>query len=130
MSNPVRQNKNGGFYRSGIPYSIERKTEVASVYWQMKVEGRKISERSLAAEAKTTRKIAKKIIEEIESMGQLIDPDTMQQDRARGCGSMTLSFEDEILLLRIRQHNPQTTLTTYCRYSENLKIRICLGLHH
>ena len=63
----------------------------------------------LSLAASVGKKNATKVVSEVKS-GALINPCLQVRYRARGAGSLTISYEDGLLLLVLRAKNNQTTL--------------------
>ncbi len=63
----------------------------------------------LSLAASVGKKIATKVVSEVKS-GALIDPCLRVRYRARGAGSLTISYKDGLLLLVLRAKNNQKTL--------------------
>ena len=68
--------------------------------------------RTLASAAKVSRKFAGKVVAELRE-GLLFDPKTMVKNIPRGKGSISISDEDGLVLLRMRRENNQRTLHDY-----------------
>jgi len=108
-------NVNGGVYKNGEAYNIQKKIEVARKYGSMKEESfGPVSGRSLAKEAGVSPTFALKIISEVES-GKILDPSKMVPNRRRGIGSLTFTEIDEAVLLALRDENPCRLLDGYSR---------------
>ena len=107
-------NSVGGVYRDGIARPFEDKIRVAEVYLEMREINPDTSIRALSRAANVSQKFATKVIGEIES-GALIDPRLQERYCARGAGSLTITYEDGLLLLALRAKNNQTTLNAYSR---------------
>jgi hypothetical protein len=107
-------NKEGGVYRNGSAFSLEKKVEVSLVYKQMLVEGgnKPVSERALARAARISPPSAKKIMAEVNGDG-ITDPKDRVRELVRGKGAKTFSTNDEVVLLRIRKRCNKMTLKGY-----------------
>ena len=107
-------NSVGGAYRNGVARSFEDKIRVAEIYLEMKEIDPDVSISAVSLAASVSRKFIKKVVGEVES-GSLVDPRLQVNYRARGAGSMTISYEDGLLLLAQRAKCNQTTLKEYSR---------------
>ena len=119
-SSGILVNQNGGFYRPGVAYTLDVKIRIAMVYEELKEEAAitgkpPVSKRQLAVAASVSPEYAGKIMDEVDS-GGIVDPATVDPERERGPGSMTLDLEDELLLLRLHQWKPSMRLSQYCMY--------------
>jgi hypothetical protein len=72
-----------------------------------------VSIRALSRAARVGKDFFMKVISEVKS-GALIDPPLQVRYCARGAGSLTISYEDGLLLLALWAKNNQTTLKAYC----------------
>jgi hypothetical protein len=107
-------NSNGGVYRKGAVFSLEKKVEVALVLKRLQKEYSHVSTHHLARETKVSQKFAKKIIDEL-AQGQLKPNATNPTRQKTGAGSRALTEEDKTLLLLLRNENPTRTLEDYRR---------------
>lgn len=111
-------NQNGGTYRNGATKPVEDKASVARVYLELLAAAeadptKVVSVREVARAGKCSRKFAEKCMREIES-GELVDPKMKIVARARGAGVISISDEDGMFLLALRQQNNKRTLRDYC----------------
>jgi len=109
-------NINGGVYRNGAAYTMDRKLQVVMKYHELTAlmgQGN-VTSRKLGEEAGVSHTYARKVIEECHS-GEIIDPSTIVPDRAYGVGSIVFSALDQAVLLDLRDQNPQRTLDSYRR---------------
>jgi hypothetical protein len=67
----------------------------------------------LGVAAQVSHVYAQKVMHEVNSGAGLIDPDMVEHERARGPGARSLDFEDEVVLLDLRDHNPTRTHASY-----------------
>ncbi len=107
-------NSAGGAYRYGVARPFEDKIRVAEIYLEMREINPNVSTRAVSLAASVGKKIATKVISEVES-GALIDPRLQVRYRARGAGSLTISYKDGLLLLALQAKNNQTMLKVYSR---------------
>lgn len=106
----VAVNENGGQYRPGAAFPLEKKLEIALKYHEMIDKSEKVTCRSLAAAACCGKSCALKIIQEIKAgtIGVV-----KEVNRIRGCGSKTLTLQDENTLLTVYYENPKALLKHY-----------------
>lgn len=112
-------NKKGGVYKRGATFSLEKKMEIALVLENLRTQAaeqkssRPVSARQLAKAAKVSVATACKIMAELDSAGGIKDPKQQVRAVERGPGALTLSRQDEEVLLNLRQSHPQRTLENY-----------------
>jgi hypothetical protein len=110
----VSINSNGGAFSNGKTYDIVQKFRIASKYQDLVSEcGTAVTSRMLGTAAQVSHVYAQKVINEVNSEAGLIDPDTVEHDRARGPGARSLDFLDEVVLLDLRDSNPTRTHASY-----------------
>ena len=107
-------NENGGVYKNGSPASYAAKAAIAIEYEKLKTTHSSVSSRKLAAAARCSQGLARKIMLEVDS-GGIIDPATKKKNYARGIGARTFTLEDEHILLALRAADPSCNLGRYQR---------------
>jgi transposase len=120
MDRTVLFNKNGGLYRPGKTYDIEKKVFVGMTYMQMLEEdlpaGEGPTAAALARRTKVSWDYASKIVTEIEIRGTIIPPDMSRKDKhiKRGVGSLLqLTVVEEWFLLALRAEKPNRPNNDY-----------------
>ncbi len=111
----ITKNSAGGIYKNGATKPFEEKARVAQMWIDMtgaNPHNNQPSIRTLANAAKVSRKFAGKVVAELRE-GLLVNPKTMVKSITRGKGSMSISDEDGLVLLRMRRENNQRTLHDY-----------------
>jgi hypothetical protein len=111
----IDTNNHGNQYVRGRSYDLSKKLQVAKVFSEMKLEGLRISKRSLGKRAGVGETFANKIINEmITTGGDVVDPkENFQPNRKRGVGSMSLTEDDDKIIKKVRSDNPQAPLAKY-----------------
>jgi transposase len=92
---------------------MRTKCEVAAKYKELSRYNNKVTATEVANETGVSHVYARKVMKEVDQGDTLVDPDSKTRDCARGPGSMTLSHEDELTLLHLRDLNPQRSLASY-----------------
>ena len=111
-------NKQGGTFRCGGYYSLEKKVSVMETYHRLAREAPNNSPSivSVAKEAKVSWDYAKKVILEIQDHGTIIPPSILKSQRkvVSGVGAvMKLTQEQEAYLLALQITNPGRTNDKY-----------------
>lgn len=104
-----KSNKQGGYYRRGRSYSLEKKLEVAEVYLLLRERkgGARPTINQVARQTKTTKKFVLKVEKELQYHGRVLDLKEIEQSRPSGPGSICLDEFDVLILLKLREMNPQ-----------------------
>eukprot|EP00978_Attheya_sp_CCMP212_P049082 scaffold613537_cov55-Attheya_sp.AAC.1 len=81
-------NQNGGLYRSGVTYGIEKKLEVAAVY-KKQVHDNDCAENltAIAKQCNVSRKFVTKVKQDLDDFGAVIHPDKIVKNRKHGPGA-------------------------------------------
>lgn len=119
------RNTHGRIYEPGKAYGWPIKLEVAEKYNMLKNEsenGMPPSSRALGAAANVSPSFAQKILDEIETFGDVIPPEDIVPMRPRGVGGIALDEHDERLLLYLRFIDPSRTNKSYVDW-----LRACHG---
>ena len=115
------RNTNGGYYSPGKTHGLAKKLECYDLYCVLSEESypNKPSTRLLAKQAHVGQTFARKIIQEIEEYGGVIDPEDIKahkkNKRDTGIGCRTLSTCHEAYLIALLISNPARTLEDYQR---------------
>ena len=104
----------GRLYKHGASYSVMERLEIVEIYFSMtNADGTPPSINKLAKEAKVSWKVAKKVVEEYERSGTVEDRAEMKEKSLSVPGWNLFDEEDELVLLQLRQQDPQRTLASY-----------------
>ena len=107
-------NANNGYYKHGKSYSVEKKKEIADAYKQLlQAHGTAPSIRCLAKHCKVSKYFAQKVIKELQVHGSVIDPNKVFQGRVIGAGVISLTTEDEVILLKLYLEEPARSIKSY-----------------
>ena len=113
-SQNIKVNENGGVYRHGKTFPLEKRVEVGLRYHEMVQRGTKVTARLLAKEARIGRTLANQIIKEMVLKGGVEHPTTTADRQIqRGVGIKKLTTQDEYVLLCVYYDNPKALLRTY-----------------
>ena len=112
----IKVNKNGGVYRHGKTFPLEKRVEVGLRYHKMVQRGAKVTARPLAKEAQIGRTLANQIIKEMLLEGGVEHP-TTTADQQIQCSVSTkkLTTQDEYILLCVYYDNSKVLLRTSAR---------------
>jgi hypothetical protein len=116
VANGYTINQHGGAYRQGVAWPLKDKARVALVYLCLKEANpdAEVSIREVERLGKCSWHFAKKVADEIENDGHLVDPRLNPQQRHRENGVFTILEEDGLLLLALRKEYNWWTLRDYC----------------
>ena len=113
--NRVETNENGGFFSPGKPLSTEKKLEIAAILERHRQEG--TNRPNLSAIARQTcvsEGSVRKVERELFLFGSVQAPQKAGTS-ANGPGALTLSHEDERVLLRLLRRDCFRSLRSYRR---------------
>jgi hypothetical protein len=111
----MAENFAGGIYKNGATKLFEEKARVAQMWIDMTGADPQNNQPSicmLANAAKVSRKFVGKVMAELRE-GLLVNPKTTVKSIPRGKGSISISDEEGLVLLRMRWENNQRTLHDY-----------------
>ena len=102
---------NGGrLFKNGAEYSVVKKLEVVEkLHFLSERDGKFPSIRKLATEANVGRGFGQKVVNELMVHGNVLDPKDRKKKAKYLLGSRHLEFFDELVLLALREQNPQRT---------------------
>ena len=104
-------NEHGGIYKRGMPHDIVTKLSVSAA---IKRRGSGFTVSAVAKDCKVSRYFVRKVHEEmLENDGNIIDPRTQKQHRARGAGTYTFTEFDHYVLLFLYLEEPSRTNASY-----------------
>ena len=110
-------NSNGGIYRPGCTYPIEKKFDVAINYLELlkKGNGAKPTVDSVAKSSRVGWDFAKKVMMEVQDYNCVLPPPVPNESelRQRGVGSKSLTPEEEVFLLWLRFEDPHRSNQSY-----------------
>ena len=117
----VVTNTNGGLYVKGRMYSYEKKLLVANTFLRLFYlgfrAGKMPSVKEVAQESSVSPFFARKIINEIKTLGDVVDPKIVasyfQKKRGRG---MKLNLEERKFLLQLRKERPERPNYSYTQH--------------
>ena len=126
----VVQNESGRLYVPGRAYSLEVKVELRNVFWAMAEGlGRYPTPHELKGAGRCSDDFARKVIGEIMTHGDVVDPKSLPNNRPRGVGSKSLTPAMEQFLLELRQEKPTRPNIDYVyRLQEQFGTTVSEGL--
>ncbi len=107
-------NSAGGAYCHGVARLFKDKIRVAEIYLEMREINPDVLIRAVSLAASVSKNFAMKVVSKVKS-DALIDRHLQVRYCARGAGSLTIWYEDGLLLLALRAKNNQTMLKAYSR---------------
>lgn len=114
-------NLNGGFFKHGVRYTMEKKLEVLQTFLELQRaadndyhQNGRLKTRQVAEAAKVSVGYAHRVISEYLETGGLLDPNVAKEDLRETRRQYTkISPLDTIVLLSLRAENDQMTLLEY-----------------
>ena len=107
----IKRNKNGGTYQQGRAHPLAKKQEVADTYFELiDEEGNAPSVRQLSQHANVSRDYAKRVVNEIQTLGEIVDPEVIRHDNYRNrVWPQKLTLDEQGLVLALRAEKPART---------------------
>lgn len=110
----VAQNESGRLYVPGRAYSLEVKVELRNLFLAMADGlGRHPTPHELKQAGRCSDDFARKIIFEIVTYGDVVDPKALPDNRPRGVGSKSLTPAMEQFILDLRREKPTRPIVDY-----------------
>lgn len=112
----LNTNCNGGSYRNGVPYQVQKKLEVVDKYQELSQDGGTYpSYREVAQAVHVSHTFVKKVMDEFNSDTGILDPALNKPQRLKGPGARSLDSYDVAYLIVLLRQDPTRSLNSYRR---------------